>query len=332
MALRADDIDLNRDRLLVEAWQAGDASAFDELYRLYFDRLRSFCQRRVHDHAEADDIAQEAFLKALKALPRLSGERRFYPWMTVIASRLCIDHHRRRNRVEPRDDLDLGSVDDGHDARYNLQADLDHLDRALRRLGPRHAEVLDLRERESLTYDQIAERLGVPHSTVEALLFRARRALRREFAAVSMERLVAVPVLGGLLLRAGRLRDRIGAHGPDFSAIGGSIAAGALTAVLVALPSAPAPDVVTESPRIHAAAAAGPAPSVMRPEVPAPASGRSGARPAENPEPVRRSPLRPMTPDEAHEEAARMPVHLDLDSMGAGIDPTPILDPLRRQP
>ena len=74
MALRADDVDLNRDRLLVEAWQAGDASAFDDLYRLYFDRLRSFCQRRVGDPADAEDLAQEAFSKALQALPRFAGD------------------------------------------------------------------------------------------------------------------------------------------------------------------------------------------------------------------------------------------------------------------
>lgn len=336
MALRADDVDLNRDRLLVEAWQAGDASAFDELYRRYFDRLRAYCQRRVHDHAAADDIAQDAFVKALQALPRLTGERRFYPWMTVIASRLCIDHHRRNHRVEPSDEVDLGSVDDGHDARYNLQADLDHLDRALRRLGPRHAEVLDLREAEGLSYDQIAERLGVPHSTVEALLFRARRALRREFAAVSMERLAGVPALGGLLVRAGRLRHRIAAAGPDFSAIGGTLVAGAVTAVLVALPAStpPAPEVVSQAPRVRIATVTT---AETSPAPPPPSTGTSGGRTGSAPPvAVPRSPVRPMTPEEAKDEASRMPVRLDLDRMGAGIDPRPlldpILDPLRSQP
>ena len=70
--MRAYDIDLDRDRALVEAWQAGDASAFDDLYRLYFDRLRAFCERRVGDRGDAEEIAQEAFAKALQALPRLS--------------------------------------------------------------------------------------------------------------------------------------------------------------------------------------------------------------------------------------------------------------------
>src|SRR5690606_14212287 len=78
--MRAGDVDLVRDRALVEAWQAGDGTAFDDLYRRYFDRLRAFCRKRVGDPVEADDIAQEAFLRALQALPRLTGERRFYPW------------------------------------------------------------------------------------------------------------------------------------------------------------------------------------------------------------------------------------------------------------
>ena len=107
MAIRVEDIDLTRDRELVEAWQAGDASAFDDLYRRHFDRVRAFCQRRVGDRAEAEELAQEAFVKALQALPSFDGERRFYPWMTVIASRLCIDHHRRRSRVEPSAEIDI---------------------------------------------------------------------------------------------------------------------------------------------------------------------------------------------------------------------------------
>ena len=69
MALRADDVDLNRDRLLVERFQAGDREAFDDLYLRYFERLRRFCQRRVGDAHEAEEVAQEAFVRALRAMP-----------------------------------------------------------------------------------------------------------------------------------------------------------------------------------------------------------------------------------------------------------------------
>jgi RNA polymerase sigma-70 factor (ECF subfamily) len=320
--MRGEQIDLAHDRQLVEAWQAGDATAFDELYRRHFGRLRDFCQRRVGS-AAAEEVAQDTFVKALQALPRFSGERRFYPWLTVIASRLCIDHHRKNGRVQPSDKIDGGSVDDGFDARFTLQAELDHLDRALGRLGARHAQVLDLRERRGLTYHEIAGELGVPHSTVEALLFRARQALRREFRAVSVERLAAVPGLGWVGAKLARVRDRLSLAAPDLGALGGTLAAGAVTAVLVALPSTAAPptpvSVHTSRQAVAVAAAPLPAPpptaSVEVPSPPAP--------------PARRGPaIRPTPAADAQREASAMPVYLDLIQTGAGLDPAPVLDRL----
>jgi RNA polymerase sigma-70 factor (ECF subfamily) len=322
--MRVEQIDLAHDRQLVEAWQAGDATAFDDLYRRYFGRLRDFCDRRVGS-AAAEEVAQDTFVKALQALPRFSGERRFYPWLTVIASRLCIDHHRKNGRVQPSDHIDAGSVDDGLEARFTLQAELDHLDRALSRLGPRHAEVLDLRERRGLSYQEIAGQLGVPHSTVEALLFRARKALRREFQAVSAERLAAVPGLGWVVTRLGRARDRLTFATLDLGALGGTLAAGAVTAVLVALPSAPAPSTAVATtrawrpPSVVVAPLTGPAP------LPTPLSGTTRPVPAP---PALTPAVRPTRGTEAQREASAMPLHLDLVQTGAGLDPAPVADRL----
>jgi RNA polymerase sigma factor (sigma-70 family) len=325
VAIRIEDIDLGRDRELVEAWQAGDASAFDDLYRRYFDRLRAFCQRRVGDRVEAEELAQEAFVKALQALPRFDGERRFYPWMTVIASRLCIDHHRRRSRVEPSDEIDLGSVEDGHEERLRERVDLEHLHRAIGRLGPRHAEVLDLRERRGMTYDEIAGQLGVPHSTVEALLFRARRALRREFRAVSAERLAGVPVLGWLIERGTRMRDRLALVGADLGALGAPIAAGAVTAVLVAMPtgSAPPVSVVADRPSVTTTVASTNLPLAL-PEPAAPSSTEGSERHRSLAAPK----VQTTSGDAAADQASDMPLHLDLDHTGVGLDPGPVLGQL----
>jgi RNA polymerase sigma factor (sigma-70 family) len=329
VALRADDIDLSRDRALVEAWQSGEPRAFDELYLLYFDRVRAYCQRRVGDRSEAEEIAQEAFAKALQALPKFSGERRFYPWMTVIAGRLCVDHHRRRARVRPSDEVDAGSVDDGHEERYALRADLAALEGALTRLGPRHRRVLDLRERDGLSYHQIAERLDVPHSTVEALLFRARRALRKEFARASGERLAGLPVVGWLLHRFARARSRVAESCGEVATIGAPIAVGAMTALL-AFPSAsvgpvadpllaptsarPATVSVTES--------APPAATVASPVADRPLA----APPAEGEPPPSTLPgITPMSEEAARSEASEMPVHLELADLGAGLDPRPVV-------
>jgi RNA polymerase sigma-70 factor (ECF subfamily) len=196
VALRADDVDLGRDRALVEQYQDGDLAAFEDLYRRYYSRLFRFCLRRTGDPHEAEEVTQEAFARAFRAMPALRGERRFYPWLSVIASRLCIDSHRRLDRTEPAAEIDPGSVEWGQD-RLETAVDHELLAKALARLNPRHREVLYLREGEGWSYQRIAEHYDVSIGTVEGLLFRARAALRREFLAV------AGPD-GGLELAGGR--------------------------------------------------------------------------------------------------------------------------------
>ena len=94
-------VDLDRDRVLVLSAQSGDKTAFDTLYECYSARLERYCLRRLADPQEAEDVTQEAFLRAWRALPTFGGERRFYPWLTVIASNLCTDALRRRQRFGP---------------------------------------------------------------------------------------------------------------------------------------------------------------------------------------------------------------------------------------
>jgi RNA polymerase sigma-70 factor (ECF subfamily) len=183
---RAGAVDLDRDRQLVLRFQSGDRAAFDDLYRRYHARLLAYCTRRVGDRHAAEELAQEAFLRALRAMPRFAGERRFYPWMTVIAGRLCIDYHRRNARIEPAPDIDTGVQEADHTELF-AAVDRQLLDTALARLAPRHREIIDLRERRGWSYNRIADHLQVPLTTVEALLHRARKALRREFLAVTAE-------------------------------------------------------------------------------------------------------------------------------------------------
>jgi RNA polymerase sigma-70 factor (ECF subfamily) len=212
LALRLDDVDLVRDRALVERFQEGDQGAFDTLYTRYFDRLVRFCRKRVGDPHEAEEIAQEAFTRALRALPSFEGERRFYPWMTVIAGRLCVDSHRRRGRSEPSASVDLGVIEGGQEKIVDL-VDVQILQPAMGSLAPRHREVLALREHEGWSYQQIADHYGVTLGTVEALLFRARKALKREFMAVvgGDRNWAALPVFGVGLRRAAAWKARIGA-------------------------------------------------------------------------------------------------------------------------
>jgi RNA polymerase sigma-70 factor (ECF subfamily) len=210
VAVRADDVDLVRDRSLVELCQAGDHRAFGDLYDRYYARLLRFCMRRVGNAHEAEEITQEAFARAFTAMPRFAGERRFYPWLTVIASRLCIDSHRRAARSEPSADVDLGGVEGGQQQILD-NVDLAYLAQAMEQLGPRHREVLELRETHGWSYQQIADHYSVTMGTVEALLFRARKALKREFLAIagSDHRLASIPLLGALYRGLGVARARL---------------------------------------------------------------------------------------------------------------------------
>jgi RNA polymerase sigma-70 factor (ECF subfamily) len=206
-----DDVDLDRDRVLVERCQAGDSAAFGNLYARYYERLLRFCLRRLNDRHEAEDAAQEAFARAWKALPRFAGERRFYPWLTVIAGNICTDMLRRRSRSTPTDDMELtaqhpvGVV--GADTSEELvlaAVDGELVNRALGRLSTRHRHVLAMREGSGWTYQQIADHEGVEIGTIETLLWRARQALKREFAVVSESK----EALAGFLVATGALVRR----------------------------------------------------------------------------------------------------------------------------
>jgi RNA polymerase sigma-70 factor (ECF subfamily) len=282
----ADGVDLERDRDLVLRYQGGDDDAFDELYRRYFGRLRGYCQRRVGDRHTAEELAQEAFLRALQAMPRFAGDRRFYPWMTVIAHRLCIDHHRRNARVEPAPEVDPGAVEQDH-ADLFAAPDRAQLVSALDRLAPRHREVLDLREVHGWSYQHIADHLDVPVTTVEALLHRARKALRREFLSVAGGgRIAALPVVGWAVAGVAKLRTRAASASQLVAPAAATVAAVGLAVGPLGLgrhDHQPAPttvetvatvDAVAVEPLVVAAPVTAPAPASV---APAPASAPAAA-------------------------------------------------------
>jgi RNA polymerase sigma factor (sigma-70 family) len=225
----SDDVDLDRDRALVERCQAGDQGAFGTLYARYYERLQRFCLRRLHDRHEAEDAAQEAFARAWKALPNFAGERRFYPWLTVIAGNVCTDTLRRRSRATPTADTELSgrlpvgaAVGATADEVIIASVDGELVHRALDRLSDRHRHVLDMREGSGWTYQQMADHEGVEIGTIETLLWRARQALKREFNVLAEAKgaLAGFLVGAGALIRTGVARA---AHrGAGLVATGGS--------------------------------------------------------------------------------------------------------------
>ncbi len=235
-----DDVDLVRDRLLVNRAQAGDRNAFDDLYLRYFRRLYRFCLRRLHDPHEAEDVAQEAFTRAWRSLPTFGGDQRFYPWLSVIAANLCTDVMRRRSRSTPVAEFHQGNMagtEDGGEEVVIAAADSAMAAEAFSHLSERHQRILRLREDVGWSYQRIADHEGVGITAVETLLWRARQALKREFAAVAGNGGTAGVFAGGGLFSLAALRRLLGApartarrlaHAAPALALGSAAAATAL--------------------------------------------------------------------------------------------------------
>ena len=327
------DTELERDRRLVESHQAGDASAFGELYQLHYGRLVRFCQRKVRDSHMAEEIAQETFLKAYRAMPALEGGRRFYPWLTVIASRLIIDHHRRAARVQPVPMVDPGTVDDVHDD-LDREVDREQILQALQRVRVRHREVLTLRDYEDLSYEAIAQRLGTSPTVVQSLLHRARAALRREYLAV-LETTAAMPLVAPLLALLRRLRHRAGRMAgwlPDPGALGAPLAAATIviTGVLAGGTVVPAAGTGATPARDARPAAAVtsdiadpvPAAPPVAPASASPAGGSGQAPPAAPPAEIW---LGPDGAAQARAQGEKMPARVDSGLGMIAVDPDVIV-------
>ncbi|MGE0453792.1 MAG: RNA polymerase sigma factor [Vicinamibacteria bacterium] len=172
-------VDKSEERALVEACQRGDRDAFDALVTRYQRDVYRLCYRYVNDHSDANDLAQEAFLKAYRAIGRFRGEAAFSTWLYRIAVNSCLNFRAaRKPQAEPLAD----SLVDG---RRGVGEDLEQRERAARvraaveRLPERQRLTLILKIYQDLTHEQVAEILGSSVGTVKANLFHALGNLRR---------------------------------------------------------------------------------------------------------------------------------------------------------
>jgi len=181
---------------LVSAVRAGDDAAFEELYRRYQPRIAGFVRGMLHDEARAEDVAQEAFLSALRRMRATDAEINFRPWIYQIARNAAIDSYRRTSHaVEVSMDADDGlrasdrnrlvGIDGGPDAALVTKEQLNHLQGAFDELSDVHSRVLVMRELEGMSYREIGQKLDLTRPAVESALFRARRRLESEYAELS---------------------------------------------------------------------------------------------------------------------------------------------------
>jgi len=176
------------DQELVSMAQEGDKRAFDLLVIKYQQKVAGLISRYIRDPSEVMDVAQEAFLKAYRALPGFRGESAFYTWLYRIAINTVKNYLVAQGRRPPGDDLeaevaeqmDMGGrlremgTPEGHllsmEIAQTVQRALDDLPEDLR-------TAIVLRELEGLTYEEIASAMECPVGTVRSRIFRAREAI-----------------------------------------------------------------------------------------------------------------------------------------------------------
>lgn len=176
------------DQLLVERVQKGDKAAFDLLIRKYQHRIISLVSRYVSDHAEAQDIAQEAFIKAYRALGNFRGDSAFYTWLYRIAINTAKNWLVARNRRPPASDIDAMDAEQydidsrlkerGTPENELLRAEIEKtVQDAIADLPDDLRTAIILREMEGMSYEDIATTMDCPIGTVRSRIFRAREAI-----------------------------------------------------------------------------------------------------------------------------------------------------------
>ena len=184
------------DSELVEAVRGGDDRAFEVLYRRYQPRIAGFVRNMTRDEARAEDVAQEAFLSALRRMRATDAEINFKPWIYQIARNAAIDSYRRNSHaVEVSMDSDNGlrasdrhrlvGIDGGPDTALVTKERLTHLQSAFDELSDVHTKVLVMRELEGMSYREIGDKLDLTRPAVESALFRARRRLESEYEEIA---------------------------------------------------------------------------------------------------------------------------------------------------
>lgn len=177
-------LETNSDPALVAAAARGNRQAYEQLVRKYQDRLMMTVGRVVRDRSDAEDVCQEAFLRAFVHLPTFTGRSAFFTWLCRIALNVAIGEHRRRTRAPfrelPAETARQEPIDRGDRPgdRLMRRESVSRLRQALAALPPDQRAVLVLRAVNGLNYHEISRRLDLNIGTVRSRLHRARQELR----------------------------------------------------------------------------------------------------------------------------------------------------------
>jgi len=167
------------DRDLILRARRGDAKAdaFGELVMRYQTRVFNVCYRILHERREAEDLAQESFMRAYGRLDTFEDERPFGPWIRRLAANLCLNHlESHRNTAELDEERDADETQ-RPEAVLEVHERSEQIRHALASLPPHYRVIVELRHYQEMSYDEIAAELKIPLSDVKSHLFRARRFL-----------------------------------------------------------------------------------------------------------------------------------------------------------
>ena len=181
---------------LVQRVQKGDKTAFDLLVRKYQHKVVKLVTRYLRDPADAEDVAQEAFIKAYRAIPQFRGDSAFYTWLYRIAINTAKNAIVSRDRSPVEFDLDLQNVEESNSMQLRLadsetpesllqtEEIRETVNRAIEALPEDLRTAIVLRELEGLSYEDIAQAMDCPVGTVRSRIFRAREAIDKRLSEV----------------------------------------------------------------------------------------------------------------------------------------------------
>lgn len=171
------------DAELIASVAEGDEHAFRELLRRHQDAVYGFACRMLGDPQEAEDVAQETFLRLYRASGRYRQDAALRTYLLRIAKNICIDHFRKK-RPELVDELPDSPTQETPLDLLESAITVDRLEKAIDRLPVNQRTALLLRHTEQLSYSRIAEVMDLSIGAVESLLVRARRTLKSGLAAL----------------------------------------------------------------------------------------------------------------------------------------------------
>ena len=173
------------DRDLIQRARRGReaARAFGEIIRRHQSSVFNVCYRILHDRMEAEDMAQEAFVRAYARLDTFDDERPFGPWIRRVAANVCLNHLAAGKSELPVDEERDAAESPGPERQVEVRERSEQIRAALASLPSHYRVVIELRHYQEMSYQEIANELEIPLSDVKSHLFRARKLLAEKLDA-----------------------------------------------------------------------------------------------------------------------------------------------------